>query len=140
MGFFVGHSERQLDPKGRLALPANFRPELEPSCFLTMGDDKCISVMTRADAESMLDEVRIDVKEGRQPKDALRVLALNMVAVTVDGQGRITVDEKLRTYAGLTPGSKVMVAGAIDRVEIWEPARFAEMSARGEAAIAGGAS
>jgi MraZ protein len=104
-----------------------------------MGDDKCISVMTKADAEAMLDEVRVEVKEGRQPKDALRVLALNMVAVTVDGQGRITIDEKLRSYAGLTPGSKVMVAGAIDRVEIWEPTRFAAMSARGEAAIAGGA-
>ena len=138
MGFFVGHSERQLDPKGRLALPANFRPDLEPNCFLTMGDDKCLSVMTKADAESMLDEVRADVKEGRQPKDALRALALNMVVATVDGQGRITIDEKLRAYAGLTPGSKVMVAGVVDRVEIWEPSRFAEMSARGEALIAGG--
>ncbi|MFM8522441.1 MAG: cell division/cell wall cluster transcriptional repressor MraZ, partial [Acidimicrobiaceae bacterium] len=29
---FVGAHERQLDPKGRIALPAAFRPKFEPKC------------------------------------------------------------------------------------------------------------
>ena len=43
---FVGKYERQLDPKGRLALPSDFRPRFEPRCYLAYGQDGCIEVMT----------------------------------------------------------------------------------------------
>ena len=43
---FVGVHDRQLDPKGRLALPASFRPRLEPRCFLSIGRDKCVDILT----------------------------------------------------------------------------------------------
>jgi len=43
---FVGVHERQLDPKGRMALPAAFRPRLEPRCYLSIGRDKCIDILT----------------------------------------------------------------------------------------------
>ena len=134
---FVGRYERQLDPKGRVALPATFRNRLEPRCYLVLGQDKCISVVTVAESLAWADEMTQAVKRGEKTRAELRAMAANMIEVQVDGQGRITLDENLRQFAGLSAGSKVVVSGAFDSVEIWEPTRFARMLAAGEGVIAG---
>ena len=52
----------------------------------------------------------------------------------------LSARDNLRTYAGLSPGAKVVVSGAFDSVEIWEPGRFERMLSAGTEAIAGGES
>ena len=137
---FVGRYERQLDPKGRVALPPTFRNRLEPRCFLVIGQDKCVVVVTASVAAARGEDTLQAVKRGEKTMSELRALAVSMTEVTVDGQGRITIDENLRTYAGLLPGAKVVVSGAFDSVEIWEPGRFERMLSAGTEAIAGGES
>ena len=39
---FVGAHERQLDDKGRVALPATYRAHLGEHCYLVKGTDKCV--------------------------------------------------------------------------------------------------
>lgn len=134
---FVGKYERQLDPKGRVALPSTFRNRLEPRCYLTLGADKCIGLVTAAMSMQMAEEMTAAVKSGDKTRGELRALAANMVEVQVDAQGRITLDENLRTYAGLSVGARVVVSGAFDSVEIWEPERFERMLTAGTEAIAG---
>ncbi|MFM7756423.1 MAG: division/cell wall cluster transcriptional repressor MraZ [Actinomycetota bacterium] len=134
---FVGRYERQLDPKGRVALPATFRNRLEPRCYLTLGSDKCIGVVTAAVSMDMAQEMTAAVKRGEKTRSELRALAVNMVEVQVDAQGRITIDANLRAYAGLSVGARVVVSGAFDSVEIWEPERFERMLTAGTEAIAG---
>jgi MraZ protein len=137
---FVGRYERQLDPKGRVALPPTFRNRLEPRCFLVIGQDKCVVVVTASVAAARGEETLQAVKRGEKTMSELRALAVSMTEVAVDGQGRITIDDNLRTYAGLSPGAKVVVSGAFDSVEIWEPGRFERMLSAGTEAIAGGES
>ena len=137
MDGFVGRFERQLDPKGRVALPATFRNRLEPRCYLLLGDDKCIGVVTEAESKSRAEEMTAAVKKGERTRAELRALAVNMIEVQVDAQGRITIDENLRQYAGLSVGAKVVVSGAFDSVEIWEPTRFERMLSAGQQAIGG---
>ena len=45
---FVGAFERQLDDKGRLALPAAFRVRLGEHCYLAKGPDKSVTVVPAA--------------------------------------------------------------------------------------------
>ena len=66
-----------------------------------------------------------------------RVLASNTFEVSVDAQGRINIDEKLRAYAGLTLNSRVVVSGSFDRAEIWDPTRHERISDEGLTQIAG---
>jgi DNA-binding transcriptional regulator/RsmH inhibitor MraZ len=66
-----------------------------------------------------------------------RALAANTVEVTIDAQGRVNIDEKLRAYAGISLGAKVVVAGSFDRVEIWEPERHERTISAGTEKIAG---
>lgn len=134
---FVGKLDRQLDPKGRVALPANFRPRFEPNCYLTFGEAGCIDVLTPEKFEEIANDWTAKVGRGEASRDVLRALAANTFEVAVDGQGRINLDPKLRTFAGLELNSKVLVSGAFDRVEIWNTERFAVVEERGGEVLRG---
>jgi MraZ protein len=134
---FVGRHERQLDPKGRIALPAPFRPKFEPTCFLAFGKDGCIDVFTRDDFEIQAKEATEKMNTGVISRDEWRALAHFTFEVAVDAQGRITLDRDLRDYAALNPDAKVVVAGSYDRVEIWNADAYAPVRARGAAAMKG---
>ena len=56
------------------------------------------------------------------------------------GQGRVTIERALRDYAGLSIDSTVVVAGSIDRVEIWNADQYDAMNARGTAELKSGRS
>jgi MraZ protein len=134
---FVGAHERQLDPKGRLAVPASFRPRLEPRCYVAFGQDKCIDVLTVETFESVVEDTLAKVRRGELDRSFQRALAANTLEVAIDAQGRITLDERMREYAGLALNSKVVVAGSFDRIEIWEPVRQERNISVGTEQIAG---
>lgn len=51
-----------------------------------------------------------------------------------DSQGRITVPEHLRTYAGLS--REIVVIGALDHIEVWDAETWAAYAAAQEEAFA----
>src|SRR4051794_39926199 len=99
---FVGVHERQLDEKGRLALPSPFRALLGDSCYLVFGAERCIDVMTRDAFEEMAHDLIRQVRAKEITLNRQRALAHSATLVTLDRQGRVTLDDKLRTYAHLT--------------------------------------
>ena len=134
---FVGRHERQLDPKGRLALPSAYRPRFEPRCYLAFGLDGCIDVLTAEGFEEVANEMIEKVRRGDISRAQQRALAANTVEAQVDGQGRITIDRELREFAGIEPASSVVVTGSFDRVEVWNPDRYRRQSEQGGALIRG---
>jgi DNA-binding transcriptional regulator/RsmH inhibitor MraZ len=68
-------------------------------------------------------------KRGEISRARRRAIATNSTTVTIDKQGRFTLEERFRTHAGLTPGSPVVVAGTFDAIELWRPERFAAIEA-----------
>ena len=44
--------------------------------------------------------------------------------VTMDSQGRVALPRQLAEFAGLAPGGKGLVIGALDRLEVWNPETF----------------
>jgi MraZ protein len=134
---FVGAHERQLDPKGRVALPAPFRPRLEPTCYLALGRDKCVDVLTADAFAAVAHDAMERVRRGEMTRTEQRALSSNILEVAVDAQGRIHVDDRFRAYAGLALGAPVVLSGSFDRVEIWEPARHRRISDAGAHALAG---
>jgi MraZ protein len=134
---FVGVHERQLDPKGRLALPAAFRPRFEPRCFLTIGRDNCIDVLTEEAMEDMAKDLLDKVRRNEISRNEARAISSRSYEATIDAQGRINLEQTLRDYAGVVLGEKVIVSGSFDRVEIWEPSRYERNMEEGTALIAG---
>ncbi|MDX2381064.1 MAG: division/cell wall cluster transcriptional repressor MraZ [Acidimicrobiia bacterium] len=135
---FVGVYERQLDERGRVALPPTFRTELGEHCYLTFGDDGCVSIRSDQSFESEASELIEKVKRGEMSRDRQRAFASSATPATVDRQGRITLDATLRAQANIEPQAGVMVLGSLDQIEIWEPEAFQAHEQAGRSEIAGG--
>ena len=136
---FVGAFERNLDDKGRLALPAQFRDDLGGLCYLVKGLDKCVNVVPAAVFEEEAAVIAAKVRAGDITRNEARALSISASRVALDKQGRINIDEPLRQYADLALSSAVMVSGAgtFDRLEIWSPERFARVNDEGTERLAG---
>jgi len=134
---FVGAHERQLDDKGRVALPATYRAHLGEHCYLVKGTDMCVDVIPSEAFEQFGRELIAKVERGELALNHQRALAASAILASVDRQGRVNVDEKLRAYAGLALDSQVVVAGNLTRLELWSPDRYARIEAEGTDDIAG---
>ena len=128
---FVGSYTHQLDEKGRVSLPASFRREAADQRFvlypafppaLTLYPE-----LTWMEVEKRLSEL-----QSKNPEARMYVLSVmsSAVEVTPDAQGRILIPARLKEVGQLD--GQVMLVGAIDRVELWNPALFEE-SVRSEA-------
>ena len=117
----------KLDDKGRLTLPAKYREHFADGVVVTRVQEGCIAVY---DVETFYS---LDARfESRATSEAdvrayKRWLNSGSHDDVPDRQGRITMPAPLRAFAGLD--HDVVVLGAGDRVEVWEPERWAQQSA-----------
>ncbi len=135
---FSGLHERQLDDKGRVALPSAYRRDLGDSCYLAFGENGCIDVLSTGAFEAAAAHIRERVRNGEVPLSRQRALHHFASQVPIDAQGRVKVEERLRDYAQLALSSKVVVAGNDDRIELWSEGVYAGVAARMSAGLARG--
>lgn len=115
---FLGTHTPRLDDKGRLALPARFRAELEGGLVITKGQERCLFVFPIAEFGRLTELLRTAPVTDRRVRDYSRVFFASASNEVPDGQGRITVPQPLRHYAGLSKDCAVI--GANTRVEVWD--------------------
>ena len=119
---FLGTHTPRLDDKGRLALPAKFRSELEGGLVITKGQERCLFVFPMSEFSRITELLRSAPVTQRSVRDYSRVFFASASHEVPDGQGRITVPGQLREYAGLT--KDCVVIGANSRVEVWDAAAW----------------
>lgn len=130
---FVGEYDRSVDGNGRLALPADFRDLLGNRCYVTSDPEGFVKITTVENFQSEADHLKDQVRSGDLPPSALRDFGVQSSVVSIDKQGRITIDEATRRHAGLATGGSAVIAGAIDNLEVWRPSRYEQI--RGEDAV-----
>jgi MraZ protein len=124
---FLGRFGHNLDAKGRLAIPAKFRGELAEGLVVTRGIDRCLSVYPLAAWQTLAERVSalsISDPDARQFK---RMVFAEATDEALDSQGRLLVPPELRRYAELD--REAVVVGMNTYVEIWNPARWAGLTA-----------
>ena len=126
---FVGTFEHSLDDKGRLVLPSAFRGRLSESAFLTPYEN-CLALWPEQEFRAFVERLTEKVRTGEAKPNAMRIFTAHASSVKPDGQGRIGIAPRLREYAGLD--GEVTLTGSLDHIEIWQPSRWAEVSALGE--------
>lgn len=137
MARFFGRFEHTLDDKGRLTLPSKFRgPFLAEAGFLTPNTDGCLALWTQPEFEVQMTEMQQRVAANPGDRNMVRMWASTAFEVEMDKQGRLALPARLREYADLH--SEVLVLGAIDRVELWDPQRWDEKVAPEEHRFASG--
>ena len=121
---FLGEFEHSLDDKGRLAIPAKFRPELGQGLVLTRGLDRCLFAWPMAEWQTVADKLgRLSLMHA-EARRLQRLLFAGAVDTQLDRLGRVLVPAFLRGYAGLQDA--VVVAGVLNRIEIWDRGQWAD--------------
>lgn len=115
---FLGTHEPRLDEKGRLILPAKFRDELAAGLVITKGQERCLYVFPQHEFTTITEQLRQAPVTQKAARDYMRVMFAGAHDEIPDRQGRVTIPQGLRTYAGLE--KECVVIGANTRVEIWD--------------------
>ncbi len=123
---FFGTYTPKLDDKGRLFLPAKFRDQLAEGLVVTRGQERCLSIWSMSDFAGMTDRLREAPVTNKGARDYVRMLFAAASQEIPDKQGRISIPSVLREYASLD--KDVMVIGAMNRIEIWDPTSWATYS------------
>lgn len=114
---FLGTYTPRLDDKNRLVLPARFREQFADGLVITRGQERCLCVWTADGFRSATESLSGAPLTSKAVRDYLRVLFAGAHDEVPDKQGRVTVPQPLREYAGLVRDCAVI--GANTRVEIW---------------------
>ena len=109
----------KLDEKGRFFLPSKYRELLGPGLVIVQGQENCLNVFTIPDFKTMADKVLSQSGTFEDVRAYQRMLGADASETVPDKQWRVTVPQPLRDYAQLD--RDIIVTGAIDHVEIWNP-------------------
>lgn len=131
---FLGTHTPKIDEKGRLILPAKFREELADGLVITRAQDRCLAIYPMATFVELTKSISAAPASVKQVRDYQRMLAAGASDELPDKQGRITIPQQLREYAGLQ--TNLVVVGAINRVEIWDATAWEEYSDQQEPVFA----
>jgi MraZ protein len=118
---FLGEYEHTIDAKGRMAVPAKFRSQMDSGGVVSKGMGTCLSIYTTQRWEEKSAEL-VTGKTSDELRDFERRIYPSASEIELDAQGRMIIPARLRTYAGL--GSEVTVAGVRDHFEIWDRAAW----------------
>jgi MraZ protein len=124
---FTGEFRHAIDGKGRVAVPARFRPELATGAHVTRWIDNCLAIFPNPAWAELADRVSELRYADAGARAFSRFLFSGAFEVELDGQGRLVLPAGLRRFGGLK--SEAVVVGAADHIELWEPTRWDAVSA-----------
>lgn len=122
---FLGEFEHTIDDKGRLTIPAKFRPELEGGIVVTRGLDGCLWAYSRAEWEILAEKIAKMPTTNPAARNFARFMFSSAFDSVPDRQGRVIIPQNLRDYAGIE--NETVVIGVMNRVEIWKPEKWSEV-------------
>jgi MraZ protein len=114
----LGEYEYTVDDRGRLAIPARLREEFSTGVVLARGLDPCIAVYTNDHWETLAEQMRGLPANSLDARRWRRSITPSAFQAELDRQGRVLLPQSLRDYAAIT--TRVVIAGMIDMLEIWD--------------------
>ena len=117
----------KLDEKSRLTLPAKYRTELTEEVTVVCEQERCLSVYSKEVLDAMMEPVNTAPSTLRNVREYQRWTQYRAEDANPDRQGRITITASQRSWAGLD--RDVIVIGAGNRLEVWNPERWEAYSA-----------
>ncbi len=127
---FLGEYEHTIDDKGRITIPARFRPELAPGLVVTRGLDGCLFVYPTEEWAQLAERINALPLTQRDARTFTRLMYSGAAHAEPDRQGRVLIPQYLREFAGIEAES--VVIGLYSRIEIWNPDRWREVRRKAE--------
>ena len=124
---FMGEYNHTVDTKGRLIIPSKFRELLGDEFIVTKGLDGCLFVFPQDEWQAFEEKLRTLPLTQKGARQFTRFFVAGATPCELDKQGRILLPATLREFAGLD--KDVVLAGMLNRIEIWSKAKWAENNA-----------
>jgi MraZ protein len=118
----IGEYVHTLDDKKRLSLPAKFRKALGKGAIVTRGLDHCLSIYSAESWKGIMTKMGALSLGAVDSRGFTRFMLSGAAELEVDSAGRVLIPEHLRHFAHFK--SKVVFAGAGDRVEVWDDEKW----------------
>ncbi len=116
---FSGEYSHTLDHKGRLIIPARFRPLLTEKAILTRGLDKHLVIYPEETWEKVMEQLNQIPITHPSARALRRLIFSGAVELGLDKQGRATIPAYLRSYAQME--DEILLVGMETFIELWEP-------------------
>lgn len=136
MASLLGTERYAIDKKGRVAIPVQLRRALAAEARDTFvavpGADGSLDLYPKDEWPRHEEWLRELGKNNDRVRKFLRMLLASAAELTLDDQGRIVLPTALMERAALKRDGQVLIFGAMDHIEVWDPARFQEETFGGE--------
>ena len=123
----TGEFNHNIDTKGRLIIPSKFREILGEDFVITKGLDGCLFLYPNNEWKIFEEKLRTLPLTNKNARTFTRFFLGSAVDGGYDKQGRVLISQALRSFAGLD--KDVVLVGVLDRVEIWDKAKWDENNA-----------
>ncbi len=123
----TGEFNHSIDTKGRLIIPSKFRDILGEDFVITKGLDGCLFLYPNNEWKIFEEKLRTLPLTNKNARTFTRYFLGSAVDGGLDKQGRVLISSALREFAGLE--KEVVLVGVLERVEIWDKAKWDECNA-----------
>ncbi len=114
---FIGSYQNSIDAKFRMIIPSKYRDELGLKCVITKGIDRCLYIYPSSEWEAFAERLKSLPKSDANARNFVRHFYGNAEECEIDRQGRVTIPQALRDYAGLDKELTTMGNG--EKIEVW---------------------
>jgi len=132
MNLLTGEYNNTIDDKGRVSFPAKLGAELNQDVLIaTRGLDRCLWLFTSEEWELLKNKLMSSASLfNEKNRMVLRRFVAPAQEVKFDKNGRISIPQSLREYAGLT--KEVTILGVDKYIELWDSKAYNEYLAASE--------
>jgi len=113
----MGKYQNSIDSKYRMIIPSKFRDQLGYTCVLTRGIDNCLYIYPANEWEGLMGKLSGLPMSDPDARAFVRHFYANAVECDIDRQGRMTIPQELRDWAGIK--KELVTVGLLDKIEIW---------------------
>jgi MraZ protein len=114
---FIGEFTATIDEKGRISIPAKFRPQLKSKVVVTRGLDSSLFLYTLDEWKKLAEKLASLPISTANTRAFSRLMLAGAMDCEIDKQGRIILPGYLKEFAKIN--KRLVFAGLYNRVEIW---------------------
>lgn len=129
---FSGITRLKLPTNGRIALPSHLKGAFVDAAKILPIGKRFLNLYTPAGFTATVNvAASADTAKAVVDPRVRKRMYMRAAAVSVDSQSRFVLPPELRDTVGIVPGEEIVLAGAIEAIEIWPAARFDEVEGDG---------
>lgn len=115
---FIGEYHFNIDEKGRLFLPSDYRKDLGLEVIVNRGIEKCLYIYPQGAWDVIVEKLTTLSFTKKANREFSRMFLSGAFNKEIDSKGRINIDNILRDYANLK--KECVILGVGERIEIWD--------------------